>query len=45
MEAIEIENPLKGNVFKVNGQWLKTYHDRFIQNMNSIQLIEPVYMP
>ena len=39
--AVEIENPKNGNVFKVNGQRLKPFLENFVQNEESITLIDP----
>jgi len=39
----DIENPKKGNVFKVNGHRLKVYFDNFSIENDSIELGTPVY--
>ncbi|MGV8000515.1 hypothetical protein PJP08_29360, partial [Mycobacterium kansasii] len=42
--AIEIQNPKDGNIFKVNGQWLKPYLEDLVnQNVEEIHLEDPGY--
>jgi hypothetical protein len=41
--TIEIENPVNGNVFKVNGQRLKPFIDTFEPMDESCDLMDPVY--
>ena len=42
-DAIEIENPKNGNIFKVNGQRLKPFLENFSQEEESINLEDPIY--
>ena len=41
--AIESENPKNGNIFKVNGQRLKPFLEKFSQEEESINLEDPIY--
>ena len=42
--AVEIENPVTGTIFTVNGQRLKPYHDTYTQNITAEHLSDPVYL-
>ncbi|KAL5725416.1 hypothetical protein ACHQM5_008563 [Ranunculus cassubicifolius] len=41
--AVEIENPNNGNIFKVNGQRLKSFHENLTPEVESTPLGDPVY--
>ena len=41
--AIEIENSLNGNIFKVNGQRLKPFLDSFEKGETIEDLVDPIY--
>lgn len=42
--AVEIENPRNGDMFKVNGQRLKAYLESFSKEVESISLVDPLYI-
>ena len=42
-DAIEIENPKNGNIFKVNRQRLKPFLENFSQEEESINLEESIF--
>ena len=42
--AVEIENPRNGNLFKVNGQHLKAYLESFSKDIETVFLVDPVYL-
>ena len=42
--AITIENPTNGTLFQVNGQRLKPFHELVTNEIESIELIDPVYV-
>ena len=39
--AVEVENPSNGNIFTVNGQRLKPFVENFVQNVETIFLMDP----
>ena len=39
--AIEIMNPLNGNIFKVNGQRLKPFISNFAPEESTLHLLDP----
>ena len=41
--AVEIENPVNGKIFKVNGQRLKPFLENFDRQESSEELVEPLY--
>ena len=41
--AIKIENPKNGNIFKINGQWVKPFLENFSLEEESINLEDPIY--
>ena len=41
--AVEIENPVNGKIFKVNGQRLKSFLVNFDRQESSEELVEPLY--
>ena len=41
--AIEIENPLNGNIFKVNGKKLKPFLEPFDAETTIEDLVDPIY--
>ena len=41
--AVEIENPVNGKIFKVNGQRLKPFLENFDRQESSEELIKPLY--
>ena len=42
-DAIEIENPKNGNIFKVNGQHLKPFLENFLEEEESTNLEDTIY--
>ena len=42
--AVEIENPRNGNLFKVNGQRLKAYLESFSKDIETVSLVDPIYL-
>jgi hypothetical protein len=41
--AIEIEDPMNGDTFKVNGQWLKPFLELKIPEIEEMPLEDPIY--
>ena len=41
--AIEFENPMNGNIFKVNGQRLKPFLEPFEVEETVEDLVDPIY--
>ena len=40
---VDIDNPLNGNIFKVNGQWLKSFLEPFEREETVEDLVDPIY--
>jgi hypothetical protein len=40
--AFEVENPKNGNVFKVNGHQLKPYLEKFMAEVETLDLEDPI---